>query len=175
MLALVMLVVAVFSLARGDWLVGGVSLVVAVVLVRFFVWTTQRAPEGRVAQLAAGASGAARGRAGFAWVSLASWSTAGREALRLRRLQHHLEHEQRDRIHALGDAVFRDDAERVEQLKAEAHACAEQIEEHARDLRLALEAARERVSRERVAIAPTELVAPDPGETLAVAAPQDDK
>ena len=163
-LALLALVLAVVLLALGHWIAGIVLLVAGVALGRFVVWTARQLPEQRVAQLAVAASNAASGRAGFAKVSVSSWLSANRELLRVRTLQRRLVREQRALIHALGEAVFRDDAERAEQLKADARACGERIEEHERNLRLALEAARERVSRERVAIQPTEQLAPPADE-----------
>jgi hypothetical protein len=172
--ALLMLVVGVFSLAFGHWIAGIVLIVAGAALWWLFTWTAQRLPDGRAAHLATAATAAgdaARSRAGFAWVSLSSWSGVGVKALRLRRVQRRLAIEQSALIHALGEAVFREDVERADELKDKARACAERIEENEKELRLALEAARERVSRERAAIQPTEAFV-EPSETPTSVAPQ---
>jgi hypothetical protein len=155
-LAAVTLVIAVALFALGHWIFAGLSLMTAVVFARFFVWTSRRLPGKRVAQLAVAASDAASGHAGFARVSISSWWSANWALLRQRTLQRRIAYEQRGLINALGEAVFRGDNERAEQLKAKARACGERIAEHERELALAIAAARERVSRERVAIQQTE-------------------
>jgi hypothetical protein len=174
-LAVIAFVLAVVLFALGHWIAGLVLVVLAAGLARFFVWTARQLPEQRVAQLAVAASNAASGHAGFARVSVSSWWSAGWDVLRLRTLQRRLAREQAGLIRALGEAVFRDDTERAEQLKAQAQACGERIAEHESELRHALDAARERVSRERVAIQPTELLAHDQAQTVAAAAPQPDE
>jgi hypothetical protein len=161
-LGLVAFLLAVFFLATGHWIVGAVLVAVALVLARFVVWTARRLPGKRVAQLAVAASNAASDHAGFARVSVSSWLHAGRQVMRLRLQQRQLVAEQHALIRALGEAVFRDDVERAGQLKEQAHACGERIREHERQLELAFATARERVSRERVAIQPTEQLAGGP-------------
>jgi hypothetical protein len=173
--ALVALLLGVYLLAVEHWIAGALLVALAAVLGRFFLWTTRRLPEQRVARLAAAVGTAASGRAEFARVSVSSWTSAGWQVLRLRQLQRRLEREQSELIRALGEAVFHDDTERAEQLKAEARACGEQIEQHAEELRLALEAARERVNRERAAIQPTEALTREQAEPFAPGVPQADK
>ena len=165
-LALVTLVVGVFALVFGRWIAGIVLLVVGAALWWFFTWTARRLPDGRMAHLATAASDAARSRAGFAWVSVSSWSGAGLKVLRLQRARRGLLREQSVLVHALGEAVFRDEDQRAEQLKQEARACADRIEENEKELRLALATARERVSKERATIQPTERLSPEQTETL---------
>jgi hypothetical protein len=157
-LALLGLLLAVVFMAGGHWLVGTVLLIVAVALGALFMSVARQLPQGRLAQAAVEVGDEARWRAGFAWVSMSSWSHAGREVVRLRTLQRRLRLEQSALIAALGQAVYAEDEERAGVLSADAHAREEQIEECERQLRLALAAARERVDRERKAIEPTRVL-----------------
>src|SRR5262249_41621458 len=153
---------ATFFLATGHWIPGAVLSIVGLGLAALFMATARRLPQGRLARAATGSSDGARRWAWFAWVSLASWLSAGREGVRLRGRQHRLRREQRELVRALGEAVYRDDEQRAEKLKTEARARGEEIDTCARQLRLALEAARERVGRERVTIQPTQALAGEP-------------
>jgi hypothetical protein len=161
-LAAILLAFAIVALATGRWIVGILLLAGAAALAWLAAWTVRRIPDARVAQLAIAAGDVARGHAGFARVSIASWGTAGWQVMRARALQRRLASQQRTLVNSLGEAVFRGDDERAEQLKAEAHACADRIRQNERELELALAAARERVSRERDAIQATERFAPGP-------------
>lgn len=163
-LALVALAFAIYCLATGGWLAAGVLAIVSAGLAMFFVETARRLPDGRLARTALDLTDRARGRAGFIWVSLSSWSNAGRETVRLRSLQHRLRREQTALIAELGKEVYRGDDTRAEELKAEARALGERIEECSVQLHSALEDARMRVGRERMGIQPTQaLVGEQPG------------
>jgi ribosomal protein L40E len=165
-IALVAFFLSVLFLASGHSVAGLLLLVVAVGFGALFVSASRRLPEGRLARAAVGVSNEARWRAGFAWVSLASWSRASREVVRLRGLQRRLQREQRQLIGALGEAVYRDDDGRAQTLKVEAQARGQQIEECAHELACALETARKRVGRERVAMQATQVLAGEPAEVL---------
>lgn len=165
-IALFAFFLTVLLLASGHWVAGLVLLVVAAGLGALFVSAARRLPEGRLARVTVGVSNEARWRAGFAWVSLSSWSRASREVVRLRGLQRRLRREQAELIRALGEAVYREDDGRAQALKAEARACGQQIEECAQELAYALATARARVGRERVAIQPTQVLAGEPAEVL---------
>jgi hypothetical protein len=155
-LAALTLVGALAAFGLGHWILGGVLLIATAALGRFFIWTSRRLPGKRVAQLAVAASNAASGHAEFARVSLSSWWSANWALLRLRTQQRRIAYEQRGLINALGEAVFRDDIDRADQLKTQARACGERIAEHERELALEIAAARERVIRERVSIQSTQ-------------------
>ena len=134
----------------------GYSRIVSAGLAMLFVETARRLPDGRLARTALDLTDRARGRAGFVWVSLSSWSNAGRETVRLRSLQRRLRREQTALIAELGKEVYRGDDTRAEELKAEARALGERVEECSVQLHSALEAARTRVGRERMGIQPTQ-------------------
>ncbi len=155
---------AVYCLATGRWIAGAVLLIVGAGLAMFFVETARRLPDGRLARTAVDLTDRARGRAGFVWLSLSTWSHAGRETVRLRGLQHRLRHEQTALITELGKAVYHGDNERADELKAEARALGERIEDCSVQLQSALDTARSRVGRERMGIQPTQaLVGEQPG------------
>jgi hypothetical protein len=157
-LIFVVLAFAVFCLAGGHLLVGVVLLALALGLGAVLV-STARLIEGRLGRVVVGVREETRGRAGFAWVSLTSWSAAGREAVRLRALQLRLRREQSDLIRALGEAVYTDDEEHAAALKLAARERGDRIDACASELQLALESARARVSNERAAIQPTRVLA----------------
>jgi hypothetical protein len=90
--------------------------------------------------------------------------------VRLRSRQRRLRREQRALIRSLGDAVYGEQRRRAAELKAQAREREEQIDECARELLAALEVARERVSRERLAIQPTEVASGARAEALRNAA-----
>lgn len=165
-IAVVGFAAAAFLLASGHLLLGAVLLVVAAWFGAFFVSLARRTPESRFARVMVDVGNTARGWAWYAWVSVSSWSSASRQAVWLRTTQRRLRHEQSGLIRSLGDAVYRDDEGRAENLKAEAQALGKRIEKCERELRLVLDAARSRRGRERSAISATEVLAgPPPHET----------
>src|SRR4051812_22721993 len=101
-LVLVVLALGVYFLVAGPWVIGVVLLVLSLGIGWIFLATARSLPEGRLAHTAVGVSDGARNRAGLAWVSVASWSHAGREAVRLRSLEYRLRREQGELIRALG-------------------------------------------------------------------------
>ena len=128
----------------------------------FFVSLARRMPESRFARATVGAANTVRGWAWYAWVSLSSWSSAGRKAVRLRAEQRRLRHEQ-ERMHSrLPEAVYGADEARAEELKTEAQALGKRIDKSERELQLALEAARSRIGRRRSAIRPTQVLTDPP-------------
>jgi hypothetical protein len=157
-LALLALVLACYALVVRQWVGGALLAVGAVVLASSSLLAARAQPEGRAARVAVRMSNVVRDRAGYLAVVLSSWSHAGRETVRLRAWQRRLRREQGTSIIALGEAVCRGDEEQARDLKAATLARGEQLEEIGRRLRLAVEAARERVSRERATIQPTQAV-----------------
>lgn len=175
-IALVIVSFAVYFLASGRLIAGFALLALAIGAGAYFVSTARRQPEGRLVQIATSVSDEARGRAGFAWTSLSSWSWASREVVRLRSRQLRLRREQSELIRALGDAVYSEQGDLAEELKAEARGRAEQIDECARELEIVREAARQRVERERLAIQPTQVVhAGEQADGFGSASPEGDR
>lgn len=157
-LAVLVLAAAIFSFASGDWPIGVVLLLVALGLGVLFLSISKRMPQGRLALLAVRVSDESRARAGFGWTSVSSWSSTGREAVRLKRRRRSLRLEQVELIRSLGEAVYAGEDEQAELLLAVAKARGEQIEQCDRDLTLALDTTRERLGRERRALAQTRVV-----------------
>ncbi|HWB22765.1 MAG TPA: zinc ribbon domain-containing protein [Gaiellaceae bacterium] len=153
---------AIFLLATGHLVLGAVLLIAASWFGAFFASLARRMPQSKFARLSVDAGNTVRGWAWYAWVSLSSWSSAGRKAVRLRAAQRRLRHEQSGVIRDLGDAVYRADETRADELKAKAQALGKQIEESERELRLVLDATRSRIGRERSAIRPTQVLVGPP-------------
>lgn len=167
-LAVVALCIGVALLTTGHWLFGALLLVLAAAFAIVSLSAARQARTGRFASTAVRVGDEARWRGEFFRVWLASLSGASREAVRVRVRQRRLRRERRSILRELGDAVYAADAARAEALKAEAHERDRQIDESEQQLRAALVAAHERVGRERMAGAPTQVL-PDGAEMDAAA------
>ena len=134
---------------------------------RAHAWSAASQLSGRAARrLLSALAGSVRGLGrllrtwlGFARVLVASWAQAGRALVRVRSEQHRLQGDHKELISTLGWAVYHDDLELADLLKAAARACSEQIERGDRALQRQVEAARERVGRERFALRRTAVLA----------------
>jgi hypothetical protein len=124
----------------------------------FFVAAARRAPASRLTATTLSATGRAGQYVGLARVAVSSWSAAGRDVVRLRNRRRKLQEEQEDIIVRLGRAVHADDAEETEALRQQAQQHDAEIEECETELEAALAQARERVSRERMSVSPTEVI-----------------
>jgi len=163
-LALCALVVATVLFVAGHWVAGLVLLILSAGFAALFLAAARQLPQGRLAHAAVEASDRARWRAGFARVSVSSWTWAGREVVRLRVLQRRLRREQRGLIYDLGEAVLAGEDGRAEALTSEARARGERIDECERQVRLTLASAHERVGRERAVVEPTRILADGRGD-----------
>jgi hypothetical protein len=177
-LAAVCLAIAAVFLAQARWLPGGLLLAAAVLLFALFLAVARRKPTPGVARVSARAATTLDAWFRFAVGAATSWSTAGREVMRLRQLLRALAAERNAVQYALGDAAYREDASAADALRtrmAEIDAELGRIDEAARE---AIAATRVRVGRERVAIKRTERIVlaesePDAGSEQEPAASDD--
>jgi hypothetical protein len=165
-IAALSLLLAIFLFASGRPLVGLLVVALAAVFGALYLGLARRHQDGPVARVTVDAADHARDRAGYAWVSLSTWSRAGREVVRVRNEQRRVRSELADRVRELGEAVLRDDDDRAAELKAEARGLEDELERRERELQSELVRARERVSGERVAIQPTQALAVEDVQAL---------
>jgi hypothetical protein len=151
-------VVAIVLFAGGHLVAGAVVFVLALTFAGMFVATVERFPESRTAHLVAGTLRWARGRLVVAGVSLAAWSNAAGAVVRLARKRRRLRVELKAQIERLGEAVYANDPDLANYLKAEAHANSEQLDELERRRDAVAAEARQQIDQAKETIRPTEIV-----------------
>jgi hypothetical protein len=128
-LAAIGFVVAFVLFAGGRWVAASVVVVLALTFGGMFISTAVRFPESRIARAAVASRRWMRGRLVVVGESLAAWSHAVGEILRLARKRRKLRAELNAQVGRLGEAVYADDPDLACYLKAEAHAISEQLDE----------------------------------------------
>ena len=151
------LVCAVIALASGALAVGLLLLAAAVLLAALYLEQAKRSRESSLDRVAAAAADHTKALAGFAGASVRAWTAAGRRVARLRLEASTLARQRTQLQYALGGACFDGDARRVADLREQMRACQARIDECAEEARKVVERARERTSRERLAVASTEV------------------
>ena len=159
-IASVALVAALAGLILGDVLAGLLLLLAAALLTALYVEQARRSRESALDRVAAAAADHTRALAGFTGSSVRAWTGAGREVARLRFEASRLAKERSQLQYALGGATAAEDDARVAELKDELRRCTGRIEECATETRAVLEGARTRTSRERLAVARTQIRKP---------------
>ena len=154
---------ALALLVTGQLVVGLVLLAAGLGLGAFFVEQARRRRASAFDRAVADGIDNSRALSRFAVVSMRAWSSAGgrtaRSRLGVRRLRR-----ERSRVqYALGAAAFAADDALVETLRARMHDLDGQIEACFEEARSAVAKARSRTTRERLAVAPTEIR--PPGDT----------
>src|SRR5581483_11306282 len=142
----------VAALVTGHLAVGILLLVAALLLAALYVEQARRSRSSSFDHT--------RALAGFTGASVRTWTRAGREVTRLRFEANRLARERLQLQYALGGAAFDGDEARVAELRERLQKCVEQIEECAAQARRAVDSARARTSRERLAVASTEIRKP---------------
>ncbi|HZQ83044.1 MAG TPA: hypothetical protein VFB25_13805 [Gaiellaceae bacterium] len=150
----------VAALVTGHLAVGILLLVAALLLAALYVEQARRSRSSSFDRVAAAAVDHTRALAGFTGASVRTWTRAGREVTRLRFEANRLARERSQLQYALGGAAFDGDEARVAELRERLQKCVEQIEECAAQARRAVDSARARTSRERLAVASTEIRKP---------------
>jgi hypothetical protein len=159
-LAGVSLVAALALLAAGAVAVGLVLLVAALLLVALFLEQARRRRSSRVDRAAAEVADNVRGLARFAGASVRAWTGSAREAGSLRLEARRLVRERTQLQLELGAAAYAGDEFETERLRGRLHALDARIDRSRRGARAALERARRRTSRERLAVSSTEIRRP---------------
>jgi hypothetical protein len=170
--AVVLLVLAVFLLAVGNWVAGLLLLAAAFLLLPAFLAGVRRWPESRIAQLSVRTADRARDEASVAAEAISTWSRAGREVVRRRREQFQLRRELDDKLRELGRSVLDADGA-TPALTAEARALDDRLRESEQELAETLESARRRVRSERASIASTKVLQADDETSRTLADGQD--
>ena len=152
----VALALALALLIGGHLIAAIVLLVVAVVLGGFLRFGIRHEPRSEVARASLRASDRTRSRARLAVVAVRAWSGAAAEIVRERGRELRLRYRLRDQLRPLGEAVYRDQPERAEAIKAQAAALERELLDRRREAAAAVGAARGAIERERALIEPTE-------------------
>jgi hypothetical protein len=104
--------------------------------------------------------GRSRALAGFAGASARAWGGASRDVTRLRISAQRLTAERNRLQHELGAAAYAEDQAAMDSLRVRMHEVDEQIHKCGLEAEAAVEAARRRTKRERLAVAPTQVRKP---------------
>jgi hypothetical protein len=155
-LAAAALVLAIVTFALGAWVAGLLFLAAAGAIVCLFLVAVRREPDAQSARLATTAAVRADGTIRLTGVRIRAWSRAGVELTRIWRERRRLRAQFKGRLEPLGEAVYREDLTRAEQLKAQA----EQLDHALRDVdsraSATLAALHEEIEHERVPAQRTE-------------------
>jgi hypothetical protein len=150
------LLAGVAVLASGK-VVGGLLLLGAgVVLLSLAIDAARRWPTSTVPRVSARVTDAIRGRLGVAGVSAGAWSVAGREVIRLRSELRDLRGVREAHLLELGLASYRQDTAQIGALRGEIANLDERMADCERELNAAVGRAKQRVSRKRAAVQPTQ-------------------
>ena len=152
---------AVFLLATGHVLPGGLLLGAGLILLLLFVAAARVRADSAVARVSAGAAEALRARAGFAVETLAAQGSARVEFFRLRRELVDLAARRAYALQALGEAVYREDEDAADEARAAVRALDGEIAQREGRMHTIVEHAQERISQARLEIQPTEIRTPE--------------
>jgi uncharacterized protein YdcH (DUF465 family) len=156
---------AVAGLWLGAWPVGAGLIVTGVLLLALAIDAARRWPASALAQGAVGAVDGAGARLGLARVFAGAWSEATREVVRFRRELHELRRERERAQFELGGAAYLDEADEMRSLRDRIGELDSRIEAAEREMDAAVDLARRRIKRERVAIKPTRAIAVEEPKT----------
>lgn len=156
-IAFVAFVLAIVGFATGNIVVGVLLLVAALFLTALYTEQARRRRESSFDRVTAAAVDHTKALAGFTGASVRAWTGAGREVARLRLEAHNLARERSQLQYALGGACFDGDAAQTENLKDQMRLCTTRIDECAREAQAVVQRARRRTSRERLAVASTQI------------------
>lgn len=158
--ALALLVAGVAFLATGNLVAGLALLLAGLAFGALFLEQARRRRASRLDRFAATAVDRSLAFAGFAGGSVSAWTGAGREVTRLRLEAQRCTRDKTQLLHELGVAAYRKDEAEVASLRARIAELDGRIELCARRAQAAVEGARRRASRERLAVASTEIRKP---------------
>lgn len=157
-----LLVLGIFLLLGDSFALGVIAIVLALCLLPSFLAGARRWPDAPFARVGVSTAERVRDEADVAVASISTWSSAGRELVRLRKEQFGLRRERDATIRELGLSVYSDDG-RADELKAAAKELDERIAANEREQAKTMAGARRRVRKQRAAVVATEVIRPDPG------------
>ena len=155
-LGCLLLVAAVIAVLAGSVIAAIVLLAIAVVAFVFFYEAARRNPDDRVARSVASSGDHLRGWVRLAAASVAAWTRAGRDVVRLRRESRSLRREREPTLRLLGDAVYREDEPLVQTLLERIREIDGELEKREEARVEAFATARRHVDEERGAAGPTQ-------------------
>jgi type IV secretory pathway TrbD component len=150
------LVLAIVTFALGSWIAGLIFMVIAATAACLFVVAVRREPDSQSARLATTAADRADGLIRLTAVRIRAWSRGVIELARIWRERRRLRAQFKRRLAPLGEAIYRDDPARAEQLKAQAEQFDHAIQEADRRASTTLAALHKRIEQERVPAQRTE-------------------
>jgi hypothetical protein len=154
--ATVALMAAVVLFATGQWIGGLIALVVAIGTSALFGTAIRHQPDTPTARRTRRAIVSVSTSVRLMLVKLRTWSGAGVALLHIAQRRHRLRRKLRGQLGPLGEAVYRDDRERAETLKARASQIDQALKQAEREASAVVASAREEVARERTTAEPTE-------------------
>jgi uncharacterized protein YdcH (DUF465 family) len=152
------LALAIVFLATAHWLAGGLCLVASALLIAAFAEVVRRRPATAAARVSAEALGSLRARAGYALATLSVRQRSAREIARRRQELLRLDAERAVRLRELGEAVYRDDAEGTDRLRAKVGELDERVAGLEDEVRGIEQEALDRLRKARLEVASTEMV-----------------
>ena len=159
-LALAALVVAVVLFVVGNIIAGALLLAGAVLFSALFVAASKRLPENAVARLSRRTLETVRDRTGFAVEAVSVHSTARIELLRLRRELSELVARRAEAARALGEAVYRDAEDEVEEGRNRMSELDRALADKESEMTTVTAAANERLQRAQLQVQSTAIVEP---------------
>ncbi len=154
------LIAGVALLAGGSAAVGMLLLVAGLFLAGLFAEQARRRRSSSLDKAAAAAIDRSLAVAGFTRVTVASWTSAGRRAAKLRLEAMKLARERSHVQYELGGAVHAGDETRTQELRERMRALDTAIEDRARQAAAAIATAQRRTRDERRAVASTQIRRP---------------
>jgi hypothetical protein len=151
------LLAGVALLAGGSVAVGVLLVVAGLFLAALFAEQARRRRDSSLDRAAAGAIDRSLALAGFTRVTVASWTSAGRRATRLRLEAMKLARERSHVQYDLGGAVHAGDETRTAELRERMRELDTEIDRRGREAGEAIAAAHRRTRAERRAVAATEV------------------
>jgi len=155
---LAIVIVALILLVSGSWVAGVVLLAAALVLVALLLVALEHEPDDPAARLANVAAQRAGEHTRVVGAAARAWSRAGFVVLRVAQRRYRLRWQMRRQLEPLGEAAYRGEEDRLEQLKARARQVEIALHEAEREAERAVDAAREEVERERRPVQATEIL-----------------
>jgi hypothetical protein len=155
-LGCLLLVAALVALLAWSWIAAVVLVAVAAVVFAFFYEAARRNPQNRTARRVFASGRHARGWVRLAVASVAAWSRAARDVVRLRRESSTLRREREPILRSLGDAVYREDEPLVKTLRERIREIDDELAKRDEARSEAVASARRHVDDEREAARATE-------------------
>ncbi len=159
-LAGTLLLLALISFAALGVIEGALFLLAGLIFALLYVEQARRRRETPLEKLTAFALERSRGFAGYARSTVRAWSGAGRRVTALRLEAARLRRERSELQYALGGAVHEGDVEATERLRTRLREVDALLDEVGREVARTLAQARRHTSRERLAVASTEIRRP---------------